>query len=134
MTSSLESMPRDLQLHALSFCDKQTLATVPQLSHYWRVLTGDDALWSCLFNLRFHEEMPQLNRCFVAYAKRANPICIQNLEQLENRIIDFWCNQKWDVKRQFSCSFTQNNLYFVNTQMSFGPTRGTLKGFEWTSG
>jgi len=69
-----------------------------------------------------HQEETQ---CFAAYGKRAHPICLQNLEQLESRVIGFLCTLKWEKKCQFICSFPKNNLYFLNIQQNYGPKRGT---------
>lgn len=127
---SLQSISREIQFHILSFCNSKDLKVVQRLSRAWCQMACNDLLWQNLFTLRFNETPLQKNQSKEEFRKRMNPVCLQESGQLRKAVTSFFCDLKWDTKRQFICLFPKEPTYSINLQQSFGPKRGTAEGFE----
>jgi hypothetical protein len=121
--------PKEVALHTLSFLESQDLGKAQLVCREWKELAGDDDLWQDLFTRAYKEPIPE-GKSGKEACKMKSAKTIGNKEKLQRVVTSFLCHLKWNTKRRLECTFPNEPTYSLIIERSFGPDRGTEKGFK----
>src|SRR5579871_3792439 len=128
---SLAIMPKEIKLIILGNLDHKNLCTMQALSREWHIVASEDSLWQDLFSNKYPTEpLPTNGQAQKKFRAIMTPLPLKDKEHLHNAITTFFCNLKWNKKREFICSFPNEPSFSLKAAQSFGPERGTEAEFE----
>lgn len=140
-------IPDDVINRILPLLNTKGLGRIQQVNKHFNLLAGNDVLWQALFLRVWNLEVPKGMLGKEALQKSI----IKNGDELRNKLVTFFCRQKWEKKTRLECTFPNDSIsadkrewsnQIINSmcpsatvptavfEIGFGPRRGTHRGFN----
>ena len=124
-------MPTELKPLILQFLDHKGICRMQSVSKEWCTNASADQLWLVLFQAKYPKDpLPTQGEAKKKFKERILTIPIKDGFDLKRIVTSFFCNLKWNKKRELICIFPSAASYSLKICQSFGPLRGTRAGFE----
>jgi hypothetical protein len=125
---SLVSLPQELYPQIFFNLEFKDLCKLPFVSKGLKELFNQEEFWRNSFFTNFPNDRLLPNETAKKqFLARVSHILTDD-QQLRKVVTSFFCDPKWNKKRELICTFPNEPTYFLKISQSFGPVRGTKEG------